>query len=120
MAAFPSYAKILYSGFAVKRRSAVKRTEFEDGFAKQAKRWSRVLVERTVSYGFSSKADYESFITWFNTTINRGADWFDWTDPVTSTIKTARIKGGDLEEEVPESTLLTHWKIRFTLEVWDA
>jgi len=120
MAAFPSYMILLRDGFSIKRNSAVQRTEMEDGFAKQRKRWSRVLVSRSVSYGTRTKADYESFITWFNSTINRGADWFDWTDPVTATVKQARIKGGVIEDEAPEDPMLTWWTVKFTLEVWDA
>lgn len=120
MATFPTSPFLLKDGFSVKRRPAVQRSEFEDGFAKQRKRWHRVLVERPVVYGFRSKADYTSFITWFNSTINRGADWFDWTDPVSNTVKTARIKGGDLESETPEDPMLEKWAVKFVLEVWDA
>lgn len=120
MATFPTYVFLLKDGFGQKRASAVQRTSFEDGFAKQRKRWSRVLVERSVTYGTHTKADYQSFIAWFNTSINRGADWFDWTDPVDGVVKTARIKGGVIDSETPFDPMLTKWDIKFTLEVWDA
>ncbi len=120
MATFPTYAILLREGFKVQRASAVKRTEFEDGFSKQQRRWSRVLVARPVVYGFSSKTDYQNFITWFNTQINRGADWFDWTDPTSETAVQARIVGGLLEEEVPFEPTLQKWSVKFTIEAWDA
>lgn len=120
MATFPSYMFLLKDGFGVRRNSAAVRTEFEDGFAKQAKRWSKVLVERKVVYGTRTKADYQSFITWFNSTINRGADWFSWTDPVDGVTKQARIKGGVIDSESPVDPMLTRWDLSFTLEVWDA
>lgn len=120
MATFPSYPFLMRDGFGIRRMSAAQRTEMEDGFVKQRRRWSRVLVERPVIYGMRSKSDYLNFITWFNTSIDRGSAWFDWTDPVDSVVKQARIKGGLLEEEKPEDPMLEKWRVKFTLEVWDA
>lgn len=118
MAAFPNYVVLLNKGYEVSRASALKRTQFDDGFSKQYKRFSRVLVERPVVYGAKSKADYTSFITWFNTTINRGADWFDWTDPKSGTVVTARIKDGKIQE-IPIDPMLEKWDLKFTIETWD-
>jgi hypothetical protein len=120
MATFPTYAVLLRDGFKVRRNSAVTRTEFEDGFTKQQKRWSRVLVSRDVVYGFSTKANYLAFLTWFNVDINRGASWFDWPDPTTGIVIQARIASGALEEEVPFEPTLEKWSIKFVIEAWDA
>lgn len=120
MAAFPSYPILVeWSSYKVNRNTAVQRTSMEDGFAKQTKRFSRVLVTRSVKYQMT-KAEYATFLTWFNTTVNRGSDWFDWTDPNTNTVKTARIVNGQLDEEVPVDPIMSKWDISFKLETWDA
>lgn len=116
MATFPTYANLLNEGFSQQRASAIARTQMESGPAKQLKTLSRVLVTRQITCLFLTKTDFNSFITWFQTTINYGADWFTWTDPVDSASKNARIVGGlDAEEPV---VVLAKWKIRFKLETW--
>lgn len=118
MADFPTYAKLLDEpGLPIKRLPAVSRTDFEDGMVKQLKTKSRVLVQREVKYKLTSLSDYNSFITWFQTTIKYGADWFNWTDPVDSTVKSARIVSA-LNIEEPFHGLLTHWRISLTIETW--
>ena len=116
MAAFPSYAKILYDGYAEQRQSALIRTEMEDGPPKQAKIRSRVMVTRPITVLLQSKADYLSFITWFSETIHEGADWFDFTDPVSQTVKQARLVGDGIEGR-PKSGMLA-WTISTSLETW--
>jgi hypothetical protein len=120
MAAFPAYAKLAFDGFARERDTAVVRTTMESGPPKQAKIRSRVMLTRPVVYHFDSLADYNSFITWFTTTINRGASWFTWTDPVDSVPKEARIVGGKLEYERPRRKNLDRWEVGFKLETWDS
>ena len=116
MATFPTYAKILASGFAEQRESALLRTEMESGPPKQAKIKSRVMVTRPVSILLQSRADYLSFVDWFRTTLNEGADWFDFTDPVTQTVKSARFVGVGLEAS-PQSGLML-WTINTKIETW--
>jgi hypothetical protein len=118
MATFPAYAVLLKDGFSRQRESAVERTPMEDGMQKQLRTKSRVLLKRPLTYGFASLADYNSFITWFQTDVDYGAMWFDWTDPVDSTLKTARIEGGQLRDERPDNATLTYWVVTFTLETW--
>lgn len=119
MATFPSYAVLLADGFAQQRESGVQRTEMESGPPKQLKVKSRVLVRRTVVYALRSLADYNSFVTWFQTTVNFGADWFTWTDPVDSASKNARIVG-QIDEEAPVVPALADWRVSFILETWSA
>lgn len=119
MAAFPSYAILLHDGYAINRASAVQTSEFDDGMGKQARRFSRVMVDRKVRYWFRSKSEYLTFIQWFKITINYGADWFDWVDPADSITKAARIKGGKLDEEKPFNPILSRWEVSFTLQTWD-
>lgn len=116
MATFPTYAKILASGFAEQRESALLRTEMESGPPKQAKIKSRVMVTRPVSILLQSRADYLSFVDWFADDLNEGSDWFDFTDPVTHTVKQARFVGGGLEAS-PEAGL-TLWTINTKIETW--
>ena len=120
MAAFPAYAKLVFNGFQRERDTAVVRTPMDGGLPKQAKVRSRVMVTRPVIYQFDSLADYNSFITWFTTTINRGVSWFDWTDPVDSTVKQARIVGGKLDYERPRRKNLDRWEVGFKIETWDS
>lgn len=108
MPTFPSYAKILRDGFAVKRESALLRSEMESGPPKQAKVRSRVMIERPVRVIVETLADYNSFVTWFSTTINEGNDWFDWTDPVDGVTKAVRFVGGGLDAS-PAATTQGAW-----------
>jgi hypothetical protein len=118
MATFPTAAKLLHD-YRVTREPAVQRTDMESGPPKQAKIRSRVMVTREVRYAFASLTDYNAFITWFNTDIARGASWFDWTDPVSDTVKQARIVVGAIEEEQPNKTMDV-WILKFRIETWDA
>lgn len=115
----PSYVKISASSLSIKRQPAIIRTDMESGPPKQSKILSRVLVTRKVNFLFSTKTDYNNFITWFISDISRGADWFTWTDPVDSVSKLARIVGGVLESETPRSGNSNLWEISCSLETWD-
>ena len=116
MATFPTYAKILADGYAEQRESALLRTEMESGPPKQAKIKSRVMVTRPVSILLQSRADYLSFVTWFSETLHEGSDWFDFTDPVTRTVKQARFAGGGLDAS-PQAGL-DLWTIKTKIETW--
>lgn len=116
MPSFPSYAKLLADGYAEQRDSALLRTEMEDGPPKQARIRSRVMVTRPVTILLQSKADYQSFITWFSVDLDEGADWFDFTDPVSNTVKQARFVGEGLTA-MPTSALQV-WTISAKIETW--
>ena len=116
MATFPTYAKILASGYAEQRESALLRTEMESGPPKQAKIKSRVMVVRPVNVLIQSRADYLSFVDWFVEDLNEGSAWFDFTDPVTNTVKQARFVGGGLDA-TPQAGL-TLWAIPLKIETW--
>lgn len=117
MATFPAYASLLFDGFGEKRESGLLRSEMESGPPKQAKIKSRVMVKRPVGILVKSLADYNSFISWFSTTINEGADWFDWTDPVTNATKSARFVEGGLDSS-PLTPVLNGWVIKAAIETW--
>lgn len=117
MATLPATAKILFDGFAEQRESALMRTEMESGPPRQVKTKSRVMVKRPVSLLFSSKADYLSFLSWYATDINEGADWFEMTNPVTGDFITARFVAGSLNGQ-PVNSALTRWTIKTQIESW--
>jgi len=116
VAAFPSYAKLTRAGYAHSPRPGVIRTNMEAGPPKQATIESRILHRINVAYLIDSKADYQSFLAWWQTTISR-VDWFDWTDPLSGAVKQARIVGGEFEAR-PTRPDLEAWVITFDLEYW--
>jgi hypothetical protein len=116
VAAFPTYAILLFDGFTEKPEAGVVRTPKEGGMVKQRKRFSRVLVPRPVRYFFGSKADYNNFLTWRESTIGR-VGWFDWTDPKTGNVIQARIAGGEIDPK-PTRKDLERWIVGMTIEAW--
>ena len=116
MATFPNYVKLLANGYQEQRESALLRTEMESGPPKQARIKSRVMVTRPVEIMVNSKADYQAFVTWFSTAINEGSDWFDFTDPVTRTVKQGRFVGGGLEATPSGGGKV--WSIKAKIETW--
>lgn len=116
MATFPSYARLLVAGYSEARESALQRSEFESGPARQARVKSRVMVRRSATVNLESLADYHAFIAWFSTDLDEGAGWFDYTDPVRGTTVQARIVAGDLTA-TPEPGL-QDWTIPVVIETW--
>ena len=116
MPTFPSYATLLYNGYAEQRESALLRTEMEDGPPKQSRVKSRVMVTRPVSILLKSRADYLAFVDWFSEDLNEGASWFDFVDPVRNTTVQARFVGGGLDA-TPASGLRV-WTIPLKIETW--
>lgn len=118
MAALPSYVEILFDGYGEERQPVVLRTDMESGPPKQLKQQSRAMVSRPCVL-FMSKADYASFLTWFKTTINQGASWFDFTDPRTGSVLQGRFVGGQLGKATPRDALLNTWQVPCTIETWE-
>lgn len=114
---FPSYAKILLAGYQHQRESALLRSEMESGPARQSKVRSRVMVTRTCTIFLETLSDFNSFETWFATTLNEGALWFDYADPVSGITKSARFVGGGYSA-TPASGALGSWNIAAKLETW--
>lgn len=117
MATFPSYAKLLFDGYSEQRESALIRTEMESGPPRQSKVRSRVMVRRSVSILFSSKADYQSFLSWYANELSEGASWFNMTDPVSGLTIGARFVGGGFSA-APVNNGLTRWTAKTQIETW--
>lgn len=117
MAAFPSYAKLLREGFARAPGPVVERSEMQSGPPKQRRNASRAMWRLPVRYLLATKADYVSFVTWFESTVQAGAAWFDWTDPLDGTVRQARIVGGAIDPQ-PQRKDQEIWIVAFELEYW--
>lgn len=118
MPTWPSYAQILRDGYTVTRESALSRTEMESGPPKQARVRSRVMVRRAVTVRLSTKAHYLSFLAWLSSTINEGASWFDWPDPVDGQTKLARIVASEGIQQTFSGGSMNEWRIPLMIETW--
>lgn len=118
MAALPAYVRKLIDGYEKDRASAVSRTPMEDGMIKQLRFQSRTLVSRAFILQVDSLANYQAFITWFKSTVNYGADWFDMVDPEDNVSKLFRIVNGKLKKEEPVFGT-TSYRISVDLENWE-
>ena len=98
--------------------NAVRRTEMEVGPPKQQRYRDRRLLQRTVVY-FVTEAERNAFVTFVETEINRGADFFDWPDPITSTTRQARIVGGRYQD-APMNSWHSHWRLQMQLETYES
>lgn len=114
---FPSYAKIMFAGYSQQRESALLRTEMESGPPRQSKVRSRVMITRSVKIYLQSLADFQSFETWYSTDINEGASWFNFNDPVTGSVKSARFSGGGYTA-TPLVGGMSAWEISAKIESW--
>ena len=113
----PSYAKILFAGYQQQRESALLRTDMESGPPRQNKVRSRVMVTRTCNLFFDSEADFNSFETWYAGDAHEGSLWFNFTDPVSGSVKSGRFVGGGYTATplVPD---LSKWQIDLKIETW--
>lgn len=120
MATWPTYARLKFRPFAEQRESGLLSTEMESGPPKVVVVKSRVMVRRPVEVGFRGRADYLAFLSWFRTDLKQGSKWFDWLDPVTNTVRQARIAKGELGDASPVRPLSVDggWRLTLTLETW--
>lgn len=100
MAAFPSNLKVLI-GTSETASPVVIRSEMERGVAKQRRIAADAIVTIPIEVVFQSQQEAADFEEWFYDDIAGGADFFDWTDPRTSTVVQARIVGGQLGPLIP-------------------
>ncbi|SOE48109.1 hypothetical protein [Orrella dioscoreae] len=101
MADFPEYACILLQGYTETPDYGVLRTEMDNGIAKQRPTRSLAIVTRAATIHVGVLANKLLFDEWARTAISGGAGWFNWTDPLTQTVKQTRIVGGRYEWSSP-------------------
>ena len=117
MATLPAYAQLLFRDYQRTRESALLRTEMESGPPKQAKIKSKVMITSQINLYFDSKANFQSFETWYDDTLEEGSGWFDMTDPVSGSTITARFVGGGYKAK-PLSANMEQWELGAEIEYW--
>lgn len=114
---FPSYAKILYGGFSIKRESAIIRSDMESGPPKQAKVRSKPMVTRSVKIHLRTLSNFQSFESWYSNDVAEGALWFNFIDPVYGTSKLGRFADGGYTA-TPRAGGLSAWIVDANIETW--
>jgi hypothetical protein len=98
-------------------RSNVFRTQFESGPPRQSRLFDGIIRIRDMVYIMTKEGFDEFSTTWFSS-INDGADLFDWFDPNTQALVEVRMVNG-IYEARPLSQNLTHYEVRFTVEQFE-
>ena len=79
MALFPATLPApLIDGYSGTQDQAFIRTDMEAGSQRQRQRFSAANTQMSISWLFTA-AQMATFKTFFDTTINRGSDWFTYT-----------------------------------------
>lgn len=117
-AVFPSYARIMLSGFSLERESGLIRTEMDSGPPRQAKIKSVVMMVRTVDIYLPTYQNFVDFDKWYSETLQEGSLPFTFKDPLTgNNVTNARFRDGGYT-----ATLLggkdSGWKMSMKIEVW--
>jgi hypothetical protein len=74
MASFPSYISIQQYSEQLGRET-VRRTPMEAGYIQQTKRFYNIWIDAAVEI-LMTDTQYETFLDFFQTTINNGSDTF--------------------------------------------
>lgn len=120
MPTWPAYAEIQWPGYVEQRERGTLESQMDSGPPKVVKIKSRVMVKRPVSVYFATRANYDAFLDWFANTLENGALWFDWIDPVRKTTRQARIAKGELGDARPVAPFCfdAGWMLTLVLETW--
>lgn len=117
MAAWPgSLPQYMELGLSETRQQGFIRSPNDAGPAKQRKRFTAASRYLTGTMALS-KAQRDTFETFYTTTLGEGADEFDMNDPLDFSVKSMRFR------EAPEMQLLTgggdggHWRVSLSLEI---
>lgn len=102
-------------GYSVEPETRLIGIEYDDGYTSQRPRATRVPHTRQLRYRACTKADYLFWRDWHRVTLDGGAAFFLWRDPVSSEQRRARIPGGDYTATATNSRL-DSWLIAFNLQ----
>lgn len=98
--------------------SNLLRSEMTSGFAKQAKRSTKMRVNRSVTY-LMSTGEFDYFKDWHENTAMDGALMFNYTDPMTANndIVDARIVEG-VYQATPLNPRAHYLTVNFLMELY--
>lgn len=96
MATFPYYVKTVYADTTEQEASSLIVSEMDRGVKKYRRQNSDAMATISLMCVFAVKERLADFKTWFYNDINAGADFFDFTHPVTGATVQARIVNGAL------------------------
>lgn len=88
----------------------------EDGMVKQLQTKSRVFITRKFILEFVTLADYQSFVTFFQTTLQYGSAWFNFVDPEDLVTRLGRFVS-KVDNEMPIFGT-SRWRISAQIETW--
>lgn len=88
---WPAYANVVADGTRLGQDDDVERTELDDGFVRQERRYRSAQNTRQVRGWLKSDANLVSFRTWAKANAHT---WFDWTDTEDGTERQVRVRGG--------------------------
>ena len=100
MAAFPTYARLIFSGAGVGFDPSVEVAEMERGPAKMRIGNTHVVKKLRATAVFFSNDDAIAFETWYFDEIKR-IGYFDLRDPFTGTTVSARFENGAIGDLQP-------------------
>lgn len=89
----PDYLKPIATSYSETPSSAVRRTQFEDGYIAQKQHLSRQLISKSITCLVKGRDNRTAFKEWFRS-IGRGQDWFIYYDPDDLEEVEARIVNG--------------------------
>jgi len=103
----------ILEGFSKKRLTGLKSTDMEIGPPRSRRVTTSRYSEVSVKWLFTQD-QYDKFITFFETALHAGSDWFDatWRIDGMRSAKSLRVKGGEFSDERQGD----HWRVSATLE----
>jgi hypothetical protein len=110
--AFPTYVTVLVDGYGEAHAPTSIRTEMARGMPKQRKTQSDVLISIPMTLLFTTAAYAASFEEWYYVTQKAETSFWDWTDPRTGTVRSARAVSESLGPLVPEGDGTFVWTKR--------
>ena len=114
--AWPTYAGVAADGYVVRDGESVRRTQFEDGAARQARAFAAAYTVREIVAVLDSDEDLVRFRAWARAEAHT---WFAWPDTEDGTLRRVRVVGGAGGIEcraVVTPGRKRHWRARLSLE----
>ena len=84
--------KVNQAGFRKAFGSTTIRSNVDVGAAKVRRRYTKGIDQYTVNVNLALD-EYDTFVNFYDTTINGGVDTFEFLNPLTNTVETFRFVG---------------------------